>query len=693
LGAGLFGASRGAGGLFFDNWLRQANLFLTGYGSNPGTPLACQSGVRQSALLPVSSCDPGLETTIEFVGPNTPNPGKTVIPNDRNNLAPNIGFAYQAPWFGGTGVTIRGGYGVTYGSAGRNGINLDTLLGSAPGNTLTATTSVTDANITAILASRALNLSDLPMLVPVTPVRPPGASVPIYARSTSFTAYDPNFATPYTQNLTLSVTRELNRKITLEARYIGTLSRKLSGNLNLNESTVFYNPELFDALVRTRAGQDVELFDLMLAGLNLASEAGYGPVGTMFNGVLERGSAHLRRNASIERALANGDFETVANLLVTLTATDGHQDLPVDPGTGEFITNVQQRVLRNGCDRIANGRYDPASPWVPANPEATANIPTRCFPENYLQTNPQFTSAIYNANLGHSNHHTVQVQGTFRPSERMSVQATYAWANSMEQPGTNFSDPLQRDRDFQRGRQGPHSLRMNGTFELPIGPNKLLFGNTSGWVGRLIERWQAGFILNLSSGSRADIFGVSNMRYGNSRMNVTPYWETPEGKVTWDRFLPNGQVQGSWYGNPSPFVSVRDPQCASPLVVQIDNRGHFFGASCSLTALGIVVPAGTSGASVIGSTFYQLGLVNPTPGNFGDLAPRSLQSFGQFQLDANASKTFRITENKSLQFRIDSRNVLNHPTPNTPNFGIFNLGQINGKTGSRTIQAQLRLSF
>lgn len=83
---------------------------------------------------------------------------------------------------------------------------------------LTAGTPITDANIQAILTNRALNLSDLPNLVPAPPSRGPGATVPIYQRSVGFTAYDPNFQTPYTQNLALSVTRQMTRKLTLDVR-------------------------------------------------------------------------------------------------------------------------------------------------------------------------------------------------------------------------------------------------------------------------------------------------------------------------------------------------------------------------------------------------------------------------------------------------------------------------------------------
>ena len=49
---------------------------------------------------------------------------------------------------------------------------------------------------------------------------------------------------------------------------------------------------------------------------------------------------------------------------------------------------------------------------------------------------------------------------------------------------------------------------MNGTVELPFGPNKLLFANSSGWVARLIERWQTGFIFTVSSGAPQSLTGA-----------------------------------------------------------------------------------------------------------------------------------------------------------------------------------------
>ena len=57
-----------------------------------------------------------------------------------------------------------------------------------------------------------------------------------------------------------------------------------------------------------------------------------------------------------------------------------------------------------------------------------------------------------------------------------------------------------------------HDLHTNGTFELPIGPNKLFMGNSSGLVARLVERWQLSVIYNAFSGNPRTIIG-GHMRY------------------------------------------------------------------------------------------------------------------------------------------------------------------------------------
>jgi hypothetical protein len=99
---------------------------------------------------------------------------------------------------------------------------------------------------------------------------------------------------------------------------------------------------------------------------------------------------------------------------------------------------------------------------------------------------------------------------------------------------------------------------------------------------------------------------------------------------------------------------------------------------------------GPSGAPVIV-------LQNPQPGMRGNLGQKTIEGVGNWSLDANISKTFRISESKSVQVRMDATNITNHPGMNAPSLNITNttvFGQITGKPNNiRQFQGQLRFSF
>jgi hypothetical protein len=67
-----------------------------------------------------------------------------------------------------------------------------------------------------------------------------------------------------------------------------------------------------------------------------------------------------------------------------------------------------------------------------------------------------------------------------------------------------------------------------------------------------------------------------------------------------------------------------------------------------------------------------------------------------WSFDANLSKSFRISEGKSLQFRVDAINVLNHANINNPNLTLAStatqFGEITTK-GDRNREFQARLRF
>jgi hypothetical protein len=323
-------------------------------------------------------------------------------------------------------------------------------------------------------------------------------------------------------------------------------------------------------------------------------------------------------------------------------------------------------------------------------------------------TNPQFGTINYTTNLGHTNYHSLQTNVSIRPIRGIGGQATWTWAKSMIQPTSGYFDPAIRDLNFGAQNINAHSLRMNGTIELPIGPNKFLLGNSSGILARLLERWQTSFIANVTSGSPASVSPAFPHYYASSRYNRGPGWTIPSGKVEWNVVNPTtGAISGSYYGNPSPFMGVIDPMClnldstgkpaSSAIVTRGDKMGTNLsgygtngavgstGAVCNVFALATRNPDGTAGEYLL--TYSE-------PGKVGDSGNANVKLFGRWSLDMNASKSFRITESKSVQVRIDATNILNHPIPNAPTLSANALGAIAGKGGQRRqLQAQMRISF
>jgi hypothetical protein len=241
-----------------------------------------------------------------------------------------------------------------------------------------------------------------------------------------------------------------------------------------------------------------------------------------------------------------------------------------------------------------------------------------------------------------------------------------------------YTNPAERDKDYVLApNHVTHDFRSNGAFELPFGPNRLFFGNTSGWVARLIEGWQTSVIINLNTGRPVSVAstylnGVTTSQtglYANSTPDVVgPFSSKAFGKVEW-----NGDY-GSYFGDA--FTKVADPQCA---IVAADLKPY-----CTLQAIS---DAKTG----------QLLLQNPKPGTRGSLGRQTMELPGQWSFDASMSKTVRMSEYKSVQIRLDATNIFNHPTPNSPLFTLNStnpFGFIQDKGNQiRQFKGQLRFNF
>src|SRR5207249_2219883 len=203
------------------------------------------------------------------------------------------------------------------------------------------------------------------------------------------------------------------------------------------------------------------------------------------NGVRQTGALHLRNAtaSNLRGNLANGNYSALATSLATLnysTVNAGNENLPFVP------FDVNGSVLR------FNG-----------------------FPENFILTNPQFGTATLQTNGAHSNYHSLQVLGTLRDTAGFNLQTSYTWSKDLGVGTAGFTDPRNQAADYTLLRTNrTHVVRTYGSFDLPIGPNKLLAGKSTGVLARVIEGWQTSWIINLSSGAPLTI-NAQSMLYAN----------------------------------------------------------------------------------------------------------------------------------------------------------------------------------
>jgi hypothetical protein len=521
----------------------------------------------------------------------------------------------------------------------------------------------------------------------------------------------------------MALSRQVSRNLTLTTTYIGTLAVKQYTTFSQFNSPNFLYNGLADEFAKIRSGGESPLLDSMMKGINLCvptstavtavNPCGAPPTGAPAFGRIgidpgQTAAQQMRSSPNFQSNLALGNWAGLAGTLNTLNY--------VKSGSTALGTCTNSNAGNCGL------------PDLPTGINAVTGAVMRnsgLFPENFIVNNPQYGAISYLTNQGHSNYHSVQVEGTYRPIQGITVQGTWTYAKNLGLPAGTYTNPVDQHSDYTivNGNR-PQTVRTNMVFELPIGPNKLMLGNSSGALARVIERWQVGVIYNYNTGGYTSMPAQNGLyALGTPDIVWTPFTQTAldilkQGNVTWGtRNTSSTGTEGRYYGDN--FATVADPQCAGVTSAQgLNGAGR-----CSLRALAYIVPDGTPGAipvtdtvavqnpafpdqpsNTVNVTRTRSGVIvlqNPLPGTRGTLGQNTVRTIGSYALDANISKQFRLTESKSIQIRIDTTNVLNHPTPAAPslalNPSIFGpappFGQVLNKSGGRAFQGQLRFSF
>ncbi len=567
----------------------------------------------------------GSLTKLEFTGKNSPNPKTKWYNNDWNNFSPAVGLSWSLPWWGKDKTILRAGYGMSY----PGGANFN-----AGWNFINPSSQSISQNFTRLgFGAQYFNLTTIPLPVPL-PTDAPLAVEPLTQRSATLRASDENRVTPYIQNWNLEIQRSLASNLTLEARYIGSKGTKLLGGIPLNDVNIFENG-ILDAFITTRQGGNAKLFDDMLGGLNI-------PGAGVVNGTTVTGSAALRAYSSTRAFIADGDVGQLANFL-----------------------NMSSNITGQGGGLLRNSKL---------------------FPENFIVVNPQFMSVRMDGNPGNSTYHAMNLQITKRLSSGFTNQTSYTWSKTLgennDDGSTMYLNPRRRSLnktlvEFHRA----HSIRSNGSYELPFGPNRPFLTNGPGWLTRLVEQWQLGGIFNWTSGAPLAITASTSSFVQNVNNTPVLLGNFPKniGKVT---PLANG---ATYFPG---LQQVTDPGIRDVTKQQgLDTR---FGNRAIADAQGNLI------------------LVNPAPGQLGTLGRAWIEGPSHIGLDFNLIKRVRIAESKTFEVRVDVVNILNTPRWNDPisldinnqNFGKMTASdptgsfqQLDTVTGARTFTINARVNF
>ncbi|HEY0427384.1 MAG TPA: TonB-dependent receptor [Pyrinomonadaceae bacterium] len=165
--------------------------------------------------------------------PGVPTVVKTLVPTDKNNFSPRVGFAFRADNDG--RIVIRGGYGIYYDRISTRYANTQLFnfpylaLGvSLPGSALTPAQTFANPFIPLPQPSTFPTLGTIPS--PLSPLASPFIGVAV-----SGVFVDPNLETPYVQQYNLGVQWEFFKNTVLEVGYVGNKGTHLLQTININQ--------------------------------------------------------------------------------------------------------------------------------------------------------------------------------------------------------------------------------------------------------------------------------------------------------------------------------------------------------------------------------------------------------------------------------------------------------------------------
>jgi Carboxypeptidase regulatory-like domain len=258
---------------------------------------------------------------------------------------------------------------------------------------------------------------------------------------------------------------------------------------------------------------------------------------------------------------------------------------------------------------------------------------------------PYENNTFYDRSIGNSNYHALEVTANRQGANGLGYLVSYTWSRNINTACDDFfsagcSTPNPYDLSHDRAAAGtnvPQVLTAAFNAKSPFGPNQR-FTTNSRAGDYFIGNWELTGIVTLTSG----------LNYNLS--------ESGNAANTW-------APGGSGYNRPDQVGSA-----------SLSNRSIH--------------------------EWFNTAAYQPTaPYTFGDTPRNSLRGQPYKNVDLALLRSFPIGESRSLQFRVDAFNLLNHPTFGNPdsNLGDSTFGVVTTSSGqhggTRSVERQLQFAL
>jgi len=303
----------------------------------------------------------------------------------------------------------------------------------------------------------------------------------------------------------------------------------------------------------------------------------------------------------------------------------------------------------NTCLASAATNYNKCSKAVNTSNETLTRPFGTQFP--YFKTINEF------GNFDNSNYNSLQATLTMRNYHGLTLTGGYTWSHALgvasgQGTGGGGCTPNNAYASLDSQCYGPTEFDIrnretfSATYAVPGRPG----------FGQILQGWSFNAVTIIQSGLP---WGVSDSSTDfNGTGDVSNYW--------------------NFSGNPNDFKAINNYNSVPLPVSQAPGIPWYPGANQAAAGYQANGPAGPGGACYQASSYSQLALASLanlgcyalgssvlTPPAYGSFATSNLRNVfrdnGFWNVDASVTKSFKVTERFSAQFRAEFFNVLNHP--------------------------------